>query len=96
MDLAVAVLIPDYLNIQLSDKFADGILTLSGAAVFSTLKEFQSGKSSSVDFSKNLTGSVHAHIMGLVEDTVANDCIHFKNLCTILQNVVRANCSPVP
>ena len=59
------------------------------------LKELQLGKLKSVDFSKSLTGSVHAHIMGLVEDAVTNDCTHFKNLCTILQNVVKANCSPV-
>ena len=92
LDLALVVLIPDYLDVQLSDKVVDGIFVLSGAALFSALKEYKTGKLKAVDFSKHLTGSIHVHIVEVIEDAVINDCIHFKNLRITLQNVVRANC----
>ncbi|KIM51916.1 hypothetical protein SCLCIDRAFT_587836 [Scleroderma citrinum Foug A] len=94
LDLALAVLIPDYLDLQLSDdKVADGIFALSGAALFSALKEYESSKLKAVDFSKYLTGSIHAHIVGVIEDAMFNNCVHFKNLRITLQNVVKANCN---
>ncbi|KIM69289.1 hypothetical protein SCLCIDRAFT_19897 [Scleroderma citrinum Foug A] len=80
LDLALVVLIPDYLDVQLSDEVVDGIFALSGAALFSALKEYETGKLKAVDFSKHLTGSIHAHIVEVIEDAVINDCIHFKNL----------------
>ena len=94
LDLALIVLIPDYLDVQLSDKVMDGIFALSSAALFSALKEYKTGKLKAVDFSKHLMGSIHAHIVEVIEDVVINDCIHFKNLHITLQNVVRANCDP--
>ena len=92
LDLALVVLIPDYLDVQLSNEVVDGIFALSGAALFSALKEYETGKLKAVDFSKHLMGSIHAHIVEVIEDAVINDCIHFKNLRITLQNVVRANC----
>jgi len=91
LHLALVVLVPDLIHLELSDKVIDGIFGLSGAAIFSALKEYESGKMKAVDFSKHLTGSVHTHIMGVIEDAVSDGCIHFKNLHTTLQNVVRAN-----
>jgi len=95
LHLAPVVLIPDHTSMQLLDQVADGIFRLSGAAIFCALKEYELGKMKPIDFSDHLMSSVHACIIGVIEEAVVNNCTHFKFLRTTLQNVVRANCTIV-
>ena len=72
---------------QIDDELFGGLLSLAGMAIFSTLREYETGHYVAVEFSQKNVGDVFDSILHIIDGVQHNNPAHYSSLRTQLISV---------